>query len=86
MRRFSLISCFLLLPAVLGAQLLQRPTQPPDSAVDSVPPVVVDSASPRAAVTAFLQLTRSANYERAAGYLELTQPEYSARGEDWPGD
>ncbi|MBX3173808.1 MAG: mechanosensitive ion channel family protein [Gemmatimonadaceae bacterium] len=82
MRRFSLISCFLLLPAVLGAQLLQRPTQPPDSAVDSVPPVVVDSASPRAAVTAFLQLTRSANYERAAGYLELTQPEYSARGED----
>lgn len=65
-----LLALAVLAPAVAGAQFLARPAA--TAQADSVPPVEVDFASPRASVQRFLLATRSGRYDEAAEYLETS--------------
>lgn len=71
-----------LLPAALGAQFLQRPAGQPSARPDSAPTVVVDSASPRAAVLRYLNAARATDFAAAASQLDLSYPEHAPRGEE----
>ncbi len=78
---------FLLLAAVaplsLGAQLLGRPSVPaaaPDT--EPVAQVVVDSASPRAAVARFFEHAHRGEYAAAARFLDLPAELDTARADD----
>jgi MscS family membrane protein len=70
-----------LLPATLGAQFLPRPSAPA-ARPDSAPTVVVDSASPRAAVLRYLNAARATDFASAATHLDLSYPEHAPRGEE----
>lgn len=73
------VALFLLAPLGAGAQFLSRPAAP-DTAVESVaPPVLVDSASPRAMVQRFLAATRSGDFASAGTHLDSSAPEAAAR-------
>ncbi len=74
MRRLLLIP---LVPAVLGAQLMGTPVPAPSP--DTAPPVVVDSASPRAAVMAFSAAGHDGDFAKAATFLALSAPAYQGR-------
>ncbi len=70
----------LLAPLTLAAQVLSRPAAATAAGQsDSVPQVVVDSASPRAALQGFLTATRVGDFGRAAAWLDLSYPETADR-------
>lgn len=81
MRLSRLFSLVLLLPAVAGAQFLQRPSAAAadSQAADALPAVVVDSASPRAALTAYLNASREGRFDVAAQYLDQSLPDVRER-------
>lgn len=83
--RLVLVSFLLapLTPAASVAQLLGRPAAPaaaPDT--EPVPTVVVDSASPRAAVTRFLEHAHRGNFAAAATLLDFPPGSDTARADD----
>lgn len=72
-----------LAPLSLGAQLLGRPVAPaaaPDT--EPVVQVVVDSGSPRAAVTRFFERARRGDYAGAAALLDLPAAMDTSRADD----
>ncbi len=72
-----------LLPIAAGAQLLGRPTTPPATPDTEPPPqVVVDSASPRAALKRFLEAARRSDYVAAAHLLDLPAGVDTVRADD----
>lgn len=75
----SLFTALFLLPATVGAQLMPRPTSQAAALPDSIPPVVVDSGSPRASVGAYLTAARAADFEAAAAYLDQSGSGVAAR-------
>jgi MscS family membrane protein len=81
MRISRLLALLAVAPASLGAQFLQRPAAP-ESAPDTAPTVVVDSASPRAAVQRFLEASRNGDLAAAGAVLDLSAPAAAARPEE----
>lgn len=83
MRSFRLAVVTFLAPLALGAQLLGRPSAPsaaPDT--EPVAQVVVDSASPRAAVARFLDFAHRADFASAAALLDLPPGIDTSRADD----
>lgn len=77
------LSLAALLPLSAAAQLLGRPSAPaaaPDT--EPVPQVVVDSASPRAALTRFLDAARRSDFAAASAMLDLPPNIDTARADD----
>ncbi len=68
-------------PVAVGAQLLGGAPQVPVP-VDTAPVAVVDSASPRAAVTAFLHEARDGAYAKAATHVDASAPELRGREQE----
>lgn len=83
MRYFRLLLVLFVVPAVLGAQFLNRPAAQSasgDTLSDTAAaPVVVDSASPRASLLGYLQAARAGDFERASRWVDQSNPELAAR-------
>jgi MscS family membrane protein len=77
------ISLAALLPLTAAAQLLGRPAAAAAAAdTEPAPQVVVDSASPRAALTRFLEAARRSDFAAAATMLDLPPDVDTARADD----
>jgi MscS family membrane protein len=84
MRFFRPFLVLFLVPAVLGAQFLNRSGAPGEPIVETqgVAPVVVDSGSPRASLLGYLNAARAGNFERAAYWMDQSYPEAAERSAD----
>lgn len=78
-----LLLAVVLLPVAASAQLLGRPAaKPAEPDTEPMPPVVVDSASPRAALARFLDASRRGDFALAATLLDLPADVDTARADD----
>lgn len=79
-RLLTVLLC--LAPLGVGAQLFSRPAASDTAADSAAPPLVVDSASPRAMVQRFQQATRAGNFAGAGAFLDSSAPESAARTDE----
>lgn len=76
-----LIPLVLLAAAGAGTVLAQQPAPlGPGDTVRTKPEVTVDSASPRTAVTGFIESARAGDFDAAASWLDLSRPDARGRG------